>query len=392
MNNLVKTYPHMTNKIIQMQHHFVEHGSSFAEAVTHLNYGTVEKYANIMALKRFEHCIEYMSYKALSSRNNCVPLEYLGILDVKQQKNINKIFYQYCGNVPTENDIIAWILCPSLFKPGHDIYVPAQLLFLGFQSNQKYNDKLFIASFSGGVAAGFSLEQAFKNALMKVVQADACMLNWYTDSAKAFRVDLTVNDYGLLKKVGLDRKDSYQINVSYLTRPEISLPNIGITLLRKNKKIPYMVCALGTEITSKQALLKAATAVKASLVKSSMPFTDLDSNVLYFANLQDGEQKLEVMKSRLAGVCGLASICDYADSTQSAIYNLIGDMSKISRWGVYLDITPPEFLGTSWKVVKVLVPELLGMCLPGFPAKAHPRMLAYGGVKNLFAHPFGLHI
>jgi hypothetical protein len=62
-------------------------------------------------------------------------------------------------------------------------------------------------------------------------------------------------------------------------------------------------------------------------------------------------------------------------------------VAGVSQWATYLDITPPELADTDWKVVRVLIPELLSMCLPGLPPKAHPRMAQYGGVTNEYPHP-----
>jgi hypothetical protein len=67
--------------------------------------------------------------------------------------------------------------------------------------------------------------------------------------------------------------------------------------------------------------------------------------------------------------------------------SLVRMVAGVSEWATYLDITPPELADTPWKVVRVLIPELLSMCLPGLPPKAHPRMRQYGGVTNEYPHP-----
>jgi hypothetical protein len=52
-----------------------------------------------------------------------------------------------------------------------------------------------------------------------------------------------------------------------------------------------------------------------------------------------------------------------------------------------IDITPAELSETRWKVMRVFVPELVSMSLPGVPPRNHPRIRDYGGVTNDRPHP-----
>lgn len=166
---------------LEMQYHLAGYGSTNEEALTRLTGESVERYAAIMSMKLFEERLVYATYKELSSRNRCLPLEYLGILDSSQQEMISRMMPRYSALPPTENDVIAWLACPSLVQPSKDIYVPAQLMFLGFLSNENYLDKMYCPSFSTGTAAHVSLDQALLNALIEAVQIDAFILNWYTE-------------------------------------------------------------------------------------------------------------------------------------------------------------------------------------------------------------------
>lgn len=75
------------------------------------------------------------------------------------------------------------------------------------------------------------------------------------------------------------------------------------------------------------------------------------------------------------------------ESADTILNKLIHEVKRVSKYAVYLDITPPEVSGWGWSVMRVFIPEICGMCLPGYPFKNHPRVLQYGGVVNDYPHP-----
>ncbi|MFJ7962461.1 YcaO-like family protein [Streptomyces sp. NPDC096324] len=395
-HRLVLQDPHM-----QMQYHLAGYGSTNEEAVTRLTGESVERYAAMMAMPLFEHRIEYSSYRSLSSRHRCLPLELLGIFDATQQERIAGMMPRYSPKLPTEDDVIAWIACPSLTGQG-EVYLPAQLFFLGFRGNPEYGDKMFTPSFSTGTAAHVSLDKALLGALVEAVQIDAFILNWYTD-AKAPVIEQDADGLELLEAAGLRQDGPYEVRATYLTRPELPLPNVGVTLVRRDHELPYIAFGLQADPDPRQALQRGgaeATAILAismfstvfdlphvHFAQNSSTYADLDTNVLYFAAPNDAERKLAAVESRTAGRMELGSVAPYAPDDESAIRRLVSDIAAISEWAGYLDITPPALADTPWKVVRVLIPELLSMCLPGFPANSHPRMRSYGGVTHVVPHP-----
>ena len=66
---------------------------------------------------------------------------------------------------------------------------------------------------------------------------------------------------------------------------------------------------------------------------------------------------------------------------------MLSRLKKISKYAVYLDITPPEVIGTGLQVMRVFIPELVQLSYPGFPYSRHPRVLEFGGITNAFPHP-----
>ena len=311
--------------------------------------------------------------------------------------------HRYCDRPPTEDDVIAWVRCPSLVRPGEEVWVPAQLFFLGFTTSPEHGDLLFTPSFSTGTAAHVSLEKALRNALIEAVQIDAFILNWYTDTPAPAVV---IDDQDLLAAfTGMDLgpDSAYTLMANYLTRPELPLPTFGVFLERKTEGLPQLSFGVQGDADPSYAMLRGTmesaailslgmysaifdtTTVHAAV--NSSPYLDLDTNVLYYASPQDADRKREVVRGRFAGSVKLSEIAPLATDDAGTLAELIRMVAGVSEWATYLDITPPELADTDWKVVRVLIPELLSMCLPGLPPKAHPRMRAYGGVSNEFPHP-----
>jgi thiazole/oxazole-forming peptide maturase SagD family component len=389
--------PHM-----EMQYHLTGYGCTNEDAVARLTGEAVERYAAMMAMKLFEDRVEYSSRRELSARASCVPLDYLGIFDKDQQRLISRMMPPYHDEPPGEDDVIAWISCPSLTRPGCDVYVPAQLMFLGFRPSPEAKDKMFTPSFSTGTAAHTSLGKAMLNALVEAVQIDAFIINWYTQTPVP-AVDIGEDGARLLAMAGLQPDGPYDARVSCLSRPELPLPNLGVTLVRKASRLPYIAFGLQADRDPAQALMRGAaesTAVLAlgrlstifdlprvHFAEHGSAFTDLDTNVLYYASPRDARDKRQLIESRVRGSMQLSDLPRYADSDDAAIRRLILELAAVSKWATYLDITPPELADTPWKVVRVLIPELLSMCLPGFPPRAHPRLRQYGGVSNVAPHP-----
>jgi len=389
--------PHM-----KMQYHLAGYGQTNEEAVTRLTGESVERYAAIMAMKLFEPHVEYATYRSLSSRHSCMPLDLLGVFSPAEQSRLAGMMHRYSDSLPADDDVIAWISCPSLVHPEKNVYVPAQLMFLGFRTNEAAGDKMFTPSFSTGTAAHVSLERALLNAVIEAVQIDAFILNWYTDCpAPSIRLDAEA--WQLLRRSGLDPDGPYEVSATYVTRPELPLPNIEVTLIRKDGKLPYIACGVQGDPDPRVALLRGsaeATAIlgigsfstifdlpRVHFAQNGSSFTDLDTNVLYFASPQDGEPKRRAVQSRIAGSISMSDIPRLAASDTESLHRLLAAVAELSEWSVYLDITPPELVDTPWSVVRVLIPELLSMCLPGFPASAHPRIASYGGVTNVAPHP-----
>ncbi len=406
MRAMTATMPHYHRQImndphLQVQYHLSGYGLYNEEAMVKLMGESVERYAAMTAIRMFDADFRYATRRELSTEGECMPLELLGILDASQQQALAGRLHRYCPRSPGEDDVIAWVSCPSLVRPGEQVWVPAQLFFLGFTTDPARGDLLFTPSFSTGTAAHVSLENALRNALIEAVQIDSFILNWYTDTpAPAVSID-DPSALRVLAGMKLGPDSPYEIRAGYLTRPELPLPTIGVYLVRKTDGLPLISFGVQGDADPRSALLRGTmesaailglgmystifdtTTVHAAV--NTSPYLDLDTNVLFFASPQDAAFKREIVAQRFSGSMKLSEVP--AIEPAQALARLVEMVAGVSRWACYLDITPPELAGTDWKVVRTLIPELLSMCLPGLPPRAHPRMAGYGGVTNAHPHP-----
>lgn len=388
----------------QVEYHLSGYGIYNEEALIKLIGESVERYAPVCTENIMRERVVYTSYKEISKKGKTMPLEYINIFSAEQQKTISELMPIYSPVHATEDDIIGWIKCASLVHPNEDVWVPMQLLSIGFVKNKEKGEKFFAPAFSTGTASHRSLKKALLNALIEYIQIDSFVLSWYI-AQKSKRV--IIDDPDVLKCLdycGLGKNSPYEIIPLLVTLPDIDFPIYLIILKRKEKKLPYLIVGTQGDLNAKNGILRGimeATAIismhmfnalfdpeKVEFSNTKSAFADLDTNVLYYG-VPDKIEEMDKLLDRLIGEDIKLSEIEsrWEDDVDSQITHLLGEISKISEYAVYVDITPPEVIDKGWSVVRTFIPELCGMCLPGFPFKNHPRVKKYGGVKNEYPHP-----
>ncbi len=158
----------------EIQYHLAGYGVYREEALIRLLGEAIERYALITAAAAVKKKLFKASYNDLKSDSNVLPWELINIFtDKDYEKMRGKLIFR--GITP--DDKLSWMWCPSLFKPGKDICIPAQCLFTGVQ----FEDEIpFMSSFSKGCACHTDPKLALRSALLEAIEADALMIRWYT--------------------------------------------------------------------------------------------------------------------------------------------------------------------------------------------------------------------
>ncbi|HEQ4679994.1 TPA: YcaO-like family protein [Streptococcus pyogenes] len=392
-------------ELSQVSYHIIGYGSYYEEALIKYLGESIERYATVIAGDLLSDRIVYASYNELKLLHKVMPLEYLQVFTQEQIALSCDLQMMMCDKMVTENDVLGWVKCPMFFEDA-EMYVPAQMLCVGYKTNETVGERRIIPGFSTGTASHKTLEAAMCNSLIEYIQIDSMMLSWYT---KKPCPKIIVDDPDIeviLEEARLGKDSLYDIIPIDMTVGEDNpLYTFGIILKNKYDEGPYLLFGVQAGLDPKHALLRGimeASAIsysyyynllyqKASLanIECEEPlFLDLDSNVFYYAHPKDQDHKWKAFEPLISGEVLLSDLEDHSGKDKKEdLKNLLAYAKKVSPNAVFLDITPPEALEKGWYVTRVLMPELLEMCIPAFPFANHPRMRQFGGVTNAFVHP-----
>lgn len=387
----------------EMQYHLSGYGLYPEEAVVRFLGESVERYAAVMAAGVCSDRIVYASRAELEGQGTVLPLEYLNLLAPDQQRRLASLIHDFAPDAADAGDPLAWVRCPSLVRPGEEVWVPAQLFFLAFRPQAGHPHKTVVPSFSTGTAAHRTAIQALVNALIEAIQTDAFVIRWYA-RLPARRV--VVDDPAVLEvldRLGLGPDSAYEIIALDYGLPDLPLPVFGVFLRRKDTRIPHVTFGVQGGWDPRRALVRAVMEAQAvqslglfkalfdpvsyHIAVSDSAYTDLDTNVLFFASDQRSEEKDRLLAEAVAGEVALSEFPQGPRDPEDQLAGLVQAVARVSRYAVFLDITPPELHPRGWHVMRVLIPELVPMCLPGFPYEQHPRLRQFGGVCNPYPHP-----
>ena len=383
----------------EVNYHLSGYGIYRDEAIIRLLGEGVERYALFTANLYFEEKLKYASYNQLKEKypNNVIPFEYVKIYSDEDCNKLNSL--GILENI-TEDDILSWVLLPSLFDREKEYYVPAQNFFLSHIIRREKKEKVFIGGFSKGSASHKNIKLALKSAITEIIECDACMIKWYTESKVK---EVVIDDDVLNETINTILSDiDYKIRVFDYTIDKKLGYVFTVMLINKNEKSPYIVVGASSGLNPKKVIYRAFMEALAILTLNingplSMPadyletkyqktYLNLDSNVNYWASLDDKDKKLKFINSKVTEKIELKKYKNLEENTD--LEYLFNGLYNISKYAVYLDITPTEIADKDLHVMRVYVPELVQMSMPAFPYSKHPRIIKNGGISNNeFPHP-----
>lgn len=383
----------------EVNYHLSGYGIYRDEAIIRLLGEGVERYALFTANLYFEEKLKYASYNQLKEKypNNVIPFEYVKIYSDEDCNKLNSI--GILENI-TEDDILSWVLLPSLFDREKEYYVPAQNFFLSHIIRREKKEKVFIGGFSKGSASHKNIKLALKSAIIEIVECDACMIKWYTESKVK---EVVIDDDVVNETINTILRDiDYKIRVFDYTIDKKLGYVFTVMLINKSEKSPYIVVGASSGLNPKKVIYRAFMEALAILTLNingplSMPadyletkyqktYLNLDSNVNYWASLDDKDKKLKFINSKVTEKIELRKYKNLEENTD--LEYLFNGLYNISKYAVYLDITPTEIADKDLHVMRVYVPELVQMSMPAFPYSKHPRIIKNGGISNNeFPHP-----
>ena len=385
-----------------INHHLSGYGIFFEEAYIRLLGESIERYALLFGAILYKNKTVYKTYNEMSSEQRCMQWEHMKMYSKEDYEKISKV----TGVRDIDKDaLIAWVPCISLFSPGQKINIPTQMLFTGFRVEAAKRDAFFVPGFSKGTAAHTNFKKALTSAMMEAVEAHCFMINWYTNW-KCKKVIIDDSELLDIVEKALGNSDM-KLDVYDYSLEDMPGYTFAAVLTNKKKKRPLIVVGCQSGLNPRRTLYRALNEALAIYYlayngplmlpehylqrensnSKKKEFSNLDTNVAYWAHPDDAEEKLKVFDDKCKGTVLLSSMKDYSGSDGEELKYVMRMLSKVSKDGVFLDITPPEIMEKGFYVLRTFFPELVQLSLPSFPFSNHPAIKQYGGIANAYPHP-----
>lgn len=388
---------------LDVQYHLTGYGTYYEEAIIRLVGEAIERYSLMVSQYTMMDRVRYASYNEISGIGKVIPFEYLDLFSEADFAKLNAGKYRGLRKL-SRNDVVGWLKLPSLLRVGEEIWIPVQMLFVGYKMNRNVKEIAFSPAFSTGTAAHVSLEHALLNAILELIEIDALMVNWYTkrEAPSILIDDMTlVNQYAEL----FGKKSKFEIlGLDLKVLDNVDAHVFGTVVINRKDERPLITYGAQAHLdplkgfyrSCMEAVAIAFLGIYGPLYSPKEYFdspdgeahTDLDTNVAFFAHPGDAHMKRALIRNMVKGQKLLSTMPNHASGNiRQDLTRLISQLSQASEYAVYLDVTPPEARGKGWYVMRVFIPELLTMCVPGVPYTQHPRFQDFGGIVNEYPHP-----
>jgi thiazole/oxazole-forming peptide maturase SagD family component len=361
---------------------------------------TIERYSQLLSEVAAGESFEVSTYDAIAARGEPVLApDELRFFSDAQHEAPELPFQRF-----DPNRQMAWISVQSLTH-GSTLWVPAQLLLVGYRPKTEDGEPWLTAAVTTGTASHTDPKRAMRNALLELVQVDAAMGHWYT-SARAPEIVLDRRTSGLVRL--LDRHFSHTAvapKFFWLQSPD--LPGICIAcVVRSRTELPAIAVGLGCDLSLMPAMYKAlleAVSVR-HLAKITLlyqpssdgdgsgaaapePITDFDSNVAWYA--KPGNHDVIDIKFDADSPIPAADLpTDSRLELQQENGMLVDAFRRSDKQLVFMDLTTDDVRELGFRTFRLWSPDMLGLSLPSFPTVAHRRFESYGAVTCERPHPY----
>ncbi len=384
----------------EVSYHLSGYGIYKEESLIRLLGEGIERYGLFTTHFYHQHREIYLSYNELCEKYPDQVIDW-NYIHLYESDDYEKMKDQTFLVDITKDDKISWVLCPSIFDETQSYYIPAQMMFVGYKANPNRSEKWFTPGFSKGTATHGTVEKAFKGAIGEIIESDALMIKWYSDP-KAYEV--VIDDFDLMQLLHqITANTGYDVVIyDYTVQKELGYV-FAAALINQKEETPYIVMGCSSGFDALKAIYRAVMEALAILylaingpvvmpkdyleVTHERSHVNLDSNVSYWASLEDAQMKKEYLASIIKGQKPVSTYINPHQNSNEELKAYIEGLKAISKYAVYTDMTPVEINDVGFKVMRVFIPELVQMSFPGMPYSKHPRVLAHGGINNDLPHP-----
>ncbi len=376
---------------------------------------SLERYSQLLSEYTLSHTLEreFLTYKEMKSKySQILSKENLHFFKPEQFSKKGFPFDPFSEEKP-----LTWVKVSLFMNDAHeniqkdiqkDIWVPASLLFIGYSSRRRDGEPWLLSAVTTGTAAHITESKATIGAISELIQVDAAMGHWYTNSP-LYKIVLD-DRVPFLKKFmekTLNKKNGV-IPTFYLL-PGRGLPgfNIVCSFEREAPSVPRFAFGLGSDLSLEKALYKAflegygvVGLARLNLFQDKYflgkdlqalnqeTIYDLDSNVsLYAAGHHTAfvREKFSKAKEILASSLPI----DWTFEDDAACLHFLKEACSAAKLTLtHTHLTSKEAKEMGFYIERVWSPDLLPLCLPMAVPVSHLGFQAYGGVSHEYPHPY----
>lgn len=383
--------------------HISGYDEKFLNAFRRLNGETVERYASIMAHTLVDETkLIYSSIKELkNNKKDFLSADFINVYSDEKIQEICLNVKGYSDSAFNEETLVWWVELENLLDKKQ-VYVPAQMFFIGFPSENR-NEKKFVASVSTGTASHNNYPNSLFNSLVELIQIHNFNLNWYY-GYKSKRI--IIDDFQMLNWIKEILTNVNEVELEYvLYQDQISdLCIVGCFAYTKDKKFPAISFGIQASTDATEAIKRATLECLSVFVSSYYSFifqsdshyfknehvnffANLDDNVLLYADAKNYvKNKIEIDK-RIEGEISLRDLqrkWERKNNDKKEEVKMLFKSLKEKEVDVYaMDITPPEIKNIT-VVTRLWSPQLFPVFLPSMPYEKSSL------IKNIFYYPHPL--
>lgn len=366
---------------------------------------SIERYCQLIAMRDMEKKIptRFSSFEQLQKEGEVVITESsLQFFSESQMRKPNFVFDSYHPSKP-----IQWVQVKSLIS-GRPIWCPAQLLFVGYNTQHDKREPLLNTAVTTGTAVHVSRPLALRGAILEKIQLDSAMGHWYSNSTcHEILLDTRTAALKRLLNKYFSTSSVLKYQFYWLPNPDLSAFSIACVISKNKRSVPPVISVgLGIDTNLERAmyksLLEAYSIVGLSRmvlfkekyidgcsdhVPDTSAMLDLNKNIAYYSKGMGSE----IVSDRFFNAPSILASqipADMKGSIEQQNIALLQSFKDSDKEIICVDLTTVEAENLGLFAVRVWSPDTLSLCLPSLPPCAHARFDSYGGVAHQHPHPY----
>jgi len=372
----------------ELVYHLSGYGNCYNESLVSFLGEASERYsyaANILLVKDRIIFDSYDNLKELDNAHYLIcPLEYINVYyNEKDEKNFVRA-----------DDKISWIKMISLTSPDKEVLIPLQF-FIPYNDEIFKNEKKILPSaVSTGTSSHETIRKSLENCIIEYFQIDSFNLWWY-GGVQGKTLHVNPKDYiGLLTQDEKEIKtflDYYTVEFTDISFDK-GIDIVVCEIFGKDKCVPqYTIGVQGGKDYKKAIYRSFMEAITVLEYNNNIPWIETDK-YLKIGSRVDGVGNLDdnviwYSKYGKQNTVKHDNINWKKSIDETKEHNIFNKLKELSKYTGMLNITLTDFNRLNLNVIRVIIPELLPMCLPSYPQYYHARYKSVGGVINNIIHP-----